>query len=711
MTPIQAEKKTKIINYGEKPVESFWREIPVSSDLPDTDYPGEVQKILAPSVKDGVICVFSEELSSRYLCELLAKARDSGNRVYILVNDFNDEMKNLEGCLVRYGGSRRIGSFILINPNSGNSSGCMFTGRFSDGGLQLAENLLLTLDNDQISVLFRYFCHQFWNRSAKERIERESRDIDSAPVDIYPPSGDSCDFQYLQSVWSKEMNGAVITTSCLSENSFLKFSNISNSNIVSLYSGIDDNIVRSLKQKNNTIIAIDNICFINSIKTGESILLIPKIDTIPENEVYALSLNDIQSKVLDKHIINLSKSHVQYQYFEKEKREMLIGKTIIRLGEKLSEKYTIKQNGHAKLNIPQPSELFPKNQFDRFEPAFPDDERSVSITFEWENKPFVLPVGASRHQLYVDWEDTQKKITKYIDQILSNISENEKKEKSISGMLKHFFLGKKQKFNEYRVELESLQKTNYGPLGKDDLRGKIENINAVRKNVIKDAGEIAEEDRKARLQEEINIKKEKKSKLEKELSAKEKETADSETVRQELFEEFYKKGYIKKGGSLFDYLKSLEKQIETARKEKKEVPDDIQEKLSETRKVIKDTEDIKVKITKLENDLNSINKKIKEVNNETIRLEGQLKSNGEKAKEPKKDSILETMKGSGNKTAASTTSSSELPVPQLRRLPSSGELYQHNGQDYLAINYWEEYDKGKEEASRLNAKLCAKGGI
>jgi hypothetical protein len=51
----------------------------------------------------------------------------------------------------------------------------------------------------------------------------------------------------------------------------------------------------------------------------------------------------------------------------------------------------------------------------------------------------------------------------------------------------------------------------------------------------------------------------------------------------------------------------------------------------------------------------------------------------------------------------------KLPVPVFPHIPGTGELYQHNGQSYLAIKHWEEYDQGKQEAKRLNAKLCAKG--
>ena len=44
----------------------------------------------------------------------------------------------------------------------------------------------------------------------------------------------------------------------------------------------------------------------------------------------------------------------------------------------------------------------------------------------------------------------------------------------------------------------------------------------------------------------------------------------------------------------------------------------------------------------------------------------------------------------------------ELPL-----LPRKGELYEASGKLYLAIKTWDDYDKAKAEAERLNAKLCA----
>ena len=48
-----------------------------------------------------------------------------------------------------------------------------------------------------------------------------------------------------------------------------------------------------------------------------------------------------------------------------------------------------------------------------------------------------------------------------------------------------------------------------------------------------------------------------------------------------------------------------------------------------------------------------------------------------------------------------------LLIKTIDSLPKVGEVYISDGKRYLAIEYWKDYNKGKEEAERLNAKLCA----
>jgi predicted nucleic acid-binding Zn-ribbon protein len=780
MTPIKPVSITETKNFGQVPVNEFWLEIPAgaSSGAQDKKYLDHIKHVL-DSVKDGVICVFSEELSSKPLCEALANARDNGSRIYILTNDYNSEMKILEGCLIRYGGNKKLGSFILINPNSNEPTGCLFTGRLSEGSINLPVNLLLDLDNTQVSTLFRYFCYQFWDKNLvkKERIGNEERDVGTAPIDIYPPAEDTCDFEYLKSVWNKETENAMITTSLLNENAYLRYNNFSNSTIISLLSGIDDSLVRSLKQRNNEIYAYNDVTLINSIKLSNGIWLIPKIDAAHEEEVYAILLNSEQIQILNKHIITLSQRTPQYVYFANDTRGNLSDKTIFYLGNSVSQKILINPENRITVQLAPPSELLSKEKFENLKPDFDDDGRSVSITYEWENKPFALPKGSVKHQLYKDWENAEKAIINYRDDILNAISENEKEEGKLSRLIKLLFLGKKQKFSEYRGELENLKTIEYSSTEKSALEKYIKRINEIRNLVDKDSNEIKAANQKAEIQEEIDAREAEKTKREEELKNRENDLQETEekikiqtkeqnelkkqleninNEKKEISDKIAsleleikkiadkdakckedlaakekelreKKKNLEKEPSLQKEMKAIEDKIATLESEIEEIADqkeNIEGELADKNEDLQRKEDpIKALSDKLEKqgqqladmgvtktritgEITNLNTQIKNIANKIDSRRDELKRPVKEA--PKDGSALSNLKGGGKKQNQSGPIN-ELSVPQFPRLPHPGELFQHNGQNYLAITDWEDYDKGKAEAKRLDAKLCVKG--
>ena len=60
-----------------------------------------------------------------------------------------------------------------------------------------------------------------------------------------------------------------------------------------------------------------------------------------------------------------------------------------------------------------------------------------------------------------------------------------------------------------------------------------------------------------------------------------------------------------------------------------------------------------------------------------------------------------------DKKLSHTDSVRNFEIQNLPQLPQIGILYSAGGNHFLAIEYWEEYPLGKEEAKRLNSKLCA----
>jgi DNA repair exonuclease SbcCD ATPase subunit len=504
--------------------------------------------------------------------------------------------------------------------------------------------------------------------------------------------------------------------------------------------------------------------------------LVPKTDAAPEDEVYALSLNQEQSKILDDHIKSLSEAKTCYEFFENEKRKNLAGKTILNLGKDISEKYLTEEEIVSDLGVQPLPELSAKEQFENSKPDLNDDEKSVSILFRWINKPFTLPDGSTKHTLYLNWENAQNRITAHIARITSVIDENEKKEKTISNRIKQFFLGKQQKFSEYRSDLDKLRKITYGFIEKAELQEKIARINKIISDVNKDAEQITEEERKARIQENIEAKNGEKASLEAELSTKETEVvkvkdeldcleksfagakkavassgditveeikkqiearsmaiADieqkfNESEKNKKLKKEFKK-LKKKNENELARLKNLladanesaensdttakenEKQIEGVNVAKNSAISGIEQKINETKDTKKNLEELKLKHQRLENEADSFRKRISAKTREIESLETQLKNTGGgKDEAQNRGSVLTIMNKPGGKAASNRTDSPQaLSVPELDQLPAKGELYQYQGQAYLAIEYWEDYTDGKKEAGRLKAKLCAKG--
>lgn len=692
MTPIKPVSKTTTINFGNESINEFWLETPAaiaSSSSQDQNYLERAKGFLDSAPENSVICVFSEGLSSRQLCESIAKARDNGSRVYILTNACHNEMKNLDGCLIRYEGSKRIGSFILINPNSNGVSptGCIFNGLFSDGSMNRSDNLLLDLDSEQIKTLYRYFCYQFWNKAEKERIGNKERKTDSAPLDIFPPVEDSCDFEYLKSTWNKDTENALITTSLLNGNSYLDFSNVSNSAIMSILPGIDSGIVRSLKQKANEIHACNDTALINSIKISDDTWLVPKTDASREEEVYSIRLNAGQKGVLDKHIISTVQEKTLYRYVERETRGNLSGKVILPLGASVSEKYEIKAESKITIPTEMQQEILPREEFGNQRPELADDGKSVSITYNWTNIPFTLPSGSKEHPLYKNWDEIEKNISKFIESINTKISETKTGGNPFE-KLKGFFLGVQQKFKEYESALKLLQNIEYRAIEKTALYEKIGDINSTRNFVEKLSNENKEEQRKAGLEKQIDAEKEKERENDTNLKNKK---AALEAVKKEI-------------ENLSNSQRKLEAESEKKRKEVKSEKEELK-KTAEIKVVETSLKDKNVEKRRLDDEVSKLNAQKGNILNNISRLNDQLKK---PAKEPQKQgSVLSNLEG--GKSQSKQEARDALAVPELPHIPRIGKLYQHNGKDYLAITNWEDYPDGEKEAKRLNAKLCAKG--
>ncbi|HOL00696.1 MAG TPA: hypothetical protein PK860_04010 [Paludibacteraceae bacterium] len=415
--------------------------------------------------------------------------------------------------------------------------------------------------------------------------------------------------------------------------------------------------------------------------------------------------NDVTSKPIDVfHDINAfaEKDFVYgtvFDFSEKSKRIDLSEKQIIYLGQETQIPIQIKSKSTKDLGDFVLDELIPKNEFEDKEPNLTDDGISVSIEYKWQNVPFYLPEEAIESALYERWKKKQEEIVKALDSILNKIQEAEKKEANLSKAISRFFLGKKNVFGALKNEIEDLKAADYANLPEAKLRVKINRINEVNAQVQKEIGEIETEDRKAKLDEEIESLKTQISELESELKSKKQELEIKKSNMDKALEEFCLKYGIDKNklGQEKNNLGQL-----AGEKNRKKNPNEAKEaekKLNELKEIQNTTF-----ISKTESEINEIEKKINSLKNQ---IGGKEKEKNKQVSQSSSSSLSEVV-GDKNVIQSNSIKSQLVQLPdQFPKLPKVGKLYQLNNQYFLAIEFWEEYELGKKEAERLKANLCA----
>ena len=335
---------------------------------------------------------------------------------------------------------------------------------------------------------------------------------------------------------------------------------------------------------------------------------------------------------------------------ERECRKNLAGKRIVYCGNEKQLPTPIQAENTQDLGDNKMKELLPKEKFEAQKPTFKDDGVSIQIEYTWQNVPFYLPDNAKEHNLYSQWETEKGKIKQKLDSLTSALSELEKRENTVSKNIARFFLGKKQKFAELKDLISKIQLVDFSTVTKEKRDEYIGQINKISDEITMHGIEIDEENRKAKLQEEIN-------EIDEQIK----------TKQQELTE---------KKEELADKKKNTKSDDKTAHTFIKKLDDEIQK--------------IEKSIKNFENQKNSKQKEIEKGNNENRRA----------------GSSLDAFGNTGNKQKNQSGGKS-FELQNLPQLPQVGTLYQAGGKSFLAIEYWEDYEQGKAEAERLKAELCA----
>jgi hypothetical protein len=387
-----------------------------------------------------------------------------------------------------------------------------------------------------------------------------------------------------------------------------------------------------------------------------------------------------------------------FDFIEKSKRGELSNKLIVSFKKENQIPILIKSTDKQLLGDVGIDELIPFNDFENYAPALSDNGTCCKIEYEWTNIPFYLPEKSTESPLYEKWKTETSKIKNHIETVLNKIQEAEKREKTISSALSRFFLGKKTTFNKLKTDLEDIKQTDFPNILDKELKENISAINAIYSQVESEIGEIEQEDKKAKLDEEINDLKERKKSKEKELTNKQGELSEKEIKTNEQLKDFLAKHKIEE--ALLGKLKS-EWQQQSGQKNKKNNPKEAEEaeaKLTELNEIQN-----QVFINKLKSEIENIQREIKRTEDEIKRKE--IEKSKPSQQNGNKSSLSEFVSNESSKQ--SSNSGKILSIPDLPQLPKVGKLYQLNSQPYLAIEFWEQYEQGKSEADRLKAKLCA----
>jgi chromosome segregation ATPase len=288
--------------------------------------------------------------------------------------------------------------------------------------------------------------------------------------------------------------------------------------------------------------------------------------------------------------------------------------------------------------------------------------------------------------LYIQWETEKKKIDDYLSTLLTNIEDLAKKENTISKRITRFFLGKKNQFADLKSQISELQNVDFSNITKDVRDEKIMSINEISSKISSHSREIDKENKKALLDEEIEKLQQQVDEQKAKLTKKETEISEKEGNKIKLNEE----------------LQSIEEKSETTDKEDKNIMEELSSKVKSLKDKIKELETF---IKRDEDDKNKIAKEIKRLENsiESKKSEKQkIDSQDEKAV-----SSLTAFSSKKDKKQQNSNATKGFEIQNLPWLPQTGKLFSANGNLYLAIENWEEYDDGMSEAKRLNAKLCA----
>lgn len=659
--PVQKEET---INYGKEKINDFWmlKDGPITRSTP--------KQFITQFIKNtdsGFICIYSEKITDNELINLLFNIAEK-IKVYILVNDYSQELLPIVGrSLIRYSGVKNKGTFILKNPKSGDSEGLFFGGQLTSTSLSAAHFLFETSKND-IKELFRHYCYQFWSNAKTEIVEDTPQDVHSKPIDVFYDDNKFNGKDYVYGTLFKFVKETERQNIVGQKIVYLNQENISPIEIIaSSFKELGDNKIKELLPKTEyeeqkPVFKDDGVSEEITYSWRNIPFYLP--ENAKDHSLYT-QWNDEKIKIkskLDSLITKIEESEQKEKTISSRIKRFFLGKKNLfsNLKEQLLK---IKEVDFANLSRNERDE-----KIDRVNEIYSEIVKH-SKEIDVENKKALI--DDEIENLKQELNDKNN----YQIEIEEKISEKRKNRKSkVCSFCKQNEIESESKIQEWL----------------DGLKKQVESIN----------GQLSqsEKEKKGIIGEKTSLEKELekiKAKLDAEKNNDEKNKEEKEKVNlQDDFE--------KMNGQLNDSLGKigeLSNTIEKARQDMKVV----ESKINLCKMFQEELRNEDVFIQKDMDEENNIIRERERIENKINAKESEKDKIEKENTEPAERSSLDVF----SKKKQSNGISGKFDIQNIPQLPQIGKLFSYERNTYLAIEYWEDYSLGKQEAERFNAKLCA----
>ena len=659
--PVQKEET---VNFGKEKVNDFWM---LKDDSNACSTPKQFITQFIKNTDGGFICIYSEKITDNELINLLFNIAEK-IKVYILVNDYSQALLPIAGkSLIRYSGVKNKGTFILKNPKSKDSEGMFFGGQLTSTSLS-AEHFLFEISKDDTRELFRHYCHQFWSNAKTEIVEEDPQDVHSKPIDVFYDDNKFSGKDYVYGTLFDFVKEAERQNIVGKKIVYLNQENISPVEIIAAsFKKLGDNKMKELfpraeYEEQKPEFKDDGVSEEISYSWRNVPFYLP--ENAKDHNLY-MQWNDEKIKIKSKLDSLITKIE------ESEQKETTISSRIKRffLGKK-------NQFSNLKEQLLKMKEVDFANQSKK--------ERDEKI-----DKVNEIYREIVKHSKEIDVENKKALIDDEIENMEQELNDKNNYQIEIEKKI-----SEKRKNREAKVcsfckqhEIESESKIQEW---QDGLKKQTESIKTLLAQSEKEKKALLEkktflEDKLKSIKAKLNAEK---NDDEKNMEEKGKINLqdDFEEKNNQLNDSLGKIGELSNTieNALQD-MKVVESKINHCKKFQEELRNEdvfVQKNLDEKDKIIKEKERIESNI------------KIKKDEKEKIDKENMA---------PTERSSLDVF----SKKKQSSGISGKFDIQNIPQLPQIGKLFSYERNTYLAIEYWEDYNLGKQEAERFDAKLCA----